>query len=157
MYASTENADIVSAVLFPGSFDPFTSGHEAIVRRALALFPKVYVAVGVNSDKHYMFSVEERLQRIRDCFPRDARVEVLSYSGMTTDLCHCLGVRVILRGIRNADDLEYEKRVAAVNSTLDPCIETILLVSDLRHQDISSTLERERLLHNAAAASNANR
>lgn len=137
----------MQAVLFPGSFDPFTTGHEAIVRRALAIFSKVYVAVGVNSDKQYMFSTEERLQRIRDCFPGDPRVEAVSYSGMTVDLCHQLEVKVIIRGIRNAEDLEYEKTVAAVNRALDPAIETLLLVSDPEHQDISSTLIREQLLH----------
>lgn len=137
----------MQALLFPGSFDPFTSGHEAIVRRALAIFPKVYVAVGVNSDKQYMFTTDERLQRIRDCFAGDPRVEAVSYTGMTVDLCHQLGVGIILRGIRNAADLEYEKSVAAVNRALDPSIETLLLVSDPEHQDISSTLERERLLH----------
>lgn len=140
----------MQAVLFPGSFDPFTSGHEAIVRRALAIFPKVYVAVGVNSDKKYMFTAEERLQRIRDCFPNDPRVEAVSYTGMTVDLCHRLGVSIIIRGIRNADDLAYEKTVAAVNHTLDSSIETLLLVSDPEHQDISSTLVREQLLHNSS-------
>lgn len=140
----------MTAVLFPGSFDPFTSGHEAIVRRALAIFHKVYVAVGVNSDKQYMFTTEERLQRIRDCFAGDPRVEAVSFSGMTVDLCHQLRVSVIIRGIRNADDLAYEKTVAAVNHAIDPAIETLLLVSDPEHEDISSTLERERLLHPTA-------
>jgi len=133
--------------VFPGSFDPFTSGHVAIVQRALGLFDKVYVAVGVNTDKHYMFSAEERLARIRACFPDQPRVEALSYSDMTVDLCHRLGVRFILRGIRNVQDFQYEQTVAAVNRTLDPSIETIILLSDTEHQDISSTLERERLAH----------
>ena len=137
----------MTAVLFPGSFDPFTSGHEAVVRRALAVFDKVYVAVGVNSDKQYMFSVEDRLQRIRECFPADPRVEAVSYSGMTVDLCRQLGVKVIIRGIRNADDLEYEKTAVAVNRALDSSVETLLLVSDPEHQDISSTLVREQLRH----------
>ena len=133
--------------LFPGSFDPFTRGHEAIVRRALALFDKIYIAVGVNTDKHYMFTPEQRLDRIRAFFPDDSRVEVVTYSDMTVDLCRRLGVQFILRGIRNAEDFAYEQTVAAVNHTLDPTIDTVILLSDTEHQDISSTLERERLTH----------
>lgn len=133
--------------VFPGSFDPFTKGHEVIVRRALALFDKVYVAVGVNSDKHYMFSTEERLAKIKDCFATESRVEAVAFSGMTIDLCHQLGAQFIVRGIRNPQDLEYEQTVAAVNQHLDPTIDTVILLSDLEHKDISSTLERERLTH----------
>lgn len=133
--------------VFPGSFDPFTSGHEAIVRRALALFDKVYIAIGVNTDKKYMFTPEERLRRVRDFFPDETRIEVLTYSDMTVDLCRRVGAQFILRGIRNAKDFAYEQTVAAVNHSLDPTIETVILLSDTEHQDISSTLERERLAH----------
>ncbi len=133
--------------LFPGSFDPFTAGHEAIVRRALALFDTIYIAVGVNTDKKYMFSIEERLKIIRNFFPDDKRIEPVSYSGMTVDLCHQLNSRFIIRGIRNAADLDYEQTIAAVNQTLDPQIETILLLADNQHRDISSTLIREQLSH----------
>ena len=133
--------------VFPGSFDPFTSGHEAIVRRALALFDKIYIAVGVNTDKQYMFTPEQRLQRIQAFFPDEPRVEALAYSDMTVDLCRRMGAQFILRGIRNEKDFAYEQTVAAVNHTLDPSIDTIILLSDTEHQDISSTLERERLTH----------
>ena len=133
--------------LFPGSFDPFTAGHEAIVRRALALFDTIYIAVGVNTDKKYMFSIEERLKIIRNFFPDDKRIEPVSYSGMTVDFCHQLNIRFIIRGIRNAADLDYEQTIAAVNQTLDPKIETILLLADNQHRDISSTLIREQLSH----------
>ncbi len=133
--------------VFPGSFDPFTSGHESIVRRALALFDKVYIAIGVNTDKQYMFTPKERQQRVLDTFPNEPRIEVLTYSDMTVDLCHRIGAQFILRGIRNAKDFAYEQTVAAVNHTLDPSIDTIILLSDTEHQDISSTLERERLAH----------
>ena len=140
----------MKTALFPGSFDPFTSGHEAIVRRALALFDKVYVAVGVNTDKHYMFSTQERLEQIRTLFAQEPRVEAISFSGMTIDLCHQLGAQFIVRGVRNAQDLEYEQTIAAVNHQLDPSIDTVILLSDTDHQDISSTLERERLAHQNA-------
>ena len=133
--------------LFPGSFDPFTAGHEAILRRVLPLFDKVVVAVGVNSDKHYMFSVEERLSLIRNRMADCPTVEVTSYSGMTVDLCHHLGAKAIIRGIRTANDLEYEQTIAAVNRLQDPSIETLLLLADPEHVNISSTLERERISH----------
>ncbi len=133
--------------LFPGSFDPFTTGHEAILRRVLPLFDKVIVAVGVNSDKHYMFSLEERVALIRERLKDCPSVEVTSYQGMTIDLCHRLGAKVIIRGIRTSKDFEYEQTVAAVNRLQDPSIETLLLLADPEHVNISSTLERERLSH----------
>lgn len=135
--------------LFPGSFDPFTAGHEAILRRILPLFDKVVVAVGVNSEKKYMFSVEERLERIRSMLSDCPTVEVTSYTGMTIDLCHRLGAKVIIRGIRTAKDFEYEQTVAAVNRLQDPSIETLLVMADPDHINISSTLEREKLTHNS--------
>ena len=133
--------------LFPGSFDPFTRGHEAILRRVLPLFDKVVVAVGVNSEKQYMFTVDERVARIRQALADCPTVEVTAYSGMTVDLCHRLGAQVIIRGIRTARDFEYEQTVAAVNRLQDPSIETLLLMADPEHIDISSTLEREKLTH----------
>ena len=133
--------------LFPGSFDPFTTGHEAILRRVLPLFDKVIVAVGVNSDKHYMFSLEERVALIRERLKDCPSVEVTSYQGMTIDLCHRLGAKVIIRGIRTSKDFEYEQTVAAVNRLQDPSIETLLLLANPEHVNISSTLERERLSH----------
>lgn len=138
---------MTKCALYPGSFDPFTAGHEAIVRRGLALFDKIYVAVGVNTDKQYMFPVEERLDRIRKCFDDEPRIEAIEYRGMTVDLCHKLGIQFILRGIRNEKDLEYEQTIAAVNHALDPTIETVLLLADNEHRDISSTLVREQLSH----------
>ena len=134
-------------VLFPGSFDPFTSGHKNIIDRALRIFDRVFVAVGVNSDKHYMYSVDERVAIIHQAMGDDDRVEVVSYSGMTVDLCRRLDIHCIVRGVRNSHDMEYEQTVAAVNRTLAPDIDTILLIADNEYKDISSTLEREKLLH----------
>lgn len=133
--------------VFPGSFDPFTSGHEAIARRGLSLFDVVYIAVGVNTDKQYMFSIDERLSRIRSFFPDEPRIRCLAYQDMTIDLCHRLEAQFILRGVRDAKDFAYEHTIAAVNQSLDPSVETVILLADLAHQNISSTLERERLLH----------
>ena len=133
--------------VFPGSFDPFTQGHEAIVHRALALFDKVYIAIGINTDKQYLFTPEERLQRALAFFPDDPRVEAVTYSDMTVDLCQRLGARFIVRGIRNTKDFTYEQTIATVNHTLNPSIDTVILLADTEHQDISSTIERERLSH----------
>ncbi len=137
----------MATALFPGSFDPFTAGHEAILRRVLPLFDKVVVAVGVNTDKHYMFSVEERLALIRQKLADCPNVAITSYSGMTVDLCHQLGAQVIIRGIRTAADFEYEQTIAAVNRLQDSSIETLLLLADPEHVNISSTLEREKISH----------
>lgn len=133
--------------VFPGSFDPMTSGHEAIVRRALALFDRIVIAVGVNTDKQYMFTTKERMERIRSLFADEERVTTVSYNDMTVDLCKRVGAQFILRGIRNAKDLEYEQTIAAVNRTLNPHIDTILLMADDAQRDISSTLIREQMAH----------
>ena len=137
----------MAIALFPGSFDPFTAGHEAILRRVAPLFDRVVVAVGVNTEKHYMFSVEERLERIRRTVGDIANVEVTSYTGMTIDLCHQVGAQCIIRGIRTAADFKYEQLVASVNRQQDPSVETLLVMADADHINISSTLERERLSH----------
>ncbi len=137
----------MKTALFPGSFDPITKGHEAIVKRALQIFDKVIVAVGVNSEKQYMFSTDERLQKIRSMFAEEPNVEAISYSGMTIDLCHEVGAKFIVRGVRDEKDLAYEQTIAAVNQQLDPAIDTVILLADLAHKNISSTLEREKLTH----------
>ncbi|MBR6843819.1 MAG: pantetheine-phosphate adenylyltransferase [Bacteroidales bacterium] len=137
----------MATALFPGSFDPFTAGHEAVLRRVLPLFDRIVVAVGVNSEKQCMFTPEERVERIRQMLSDCPTVEVTSYSGMTIDLCHKVGAQCIIRGIRTAKDFEYEQLVASVNREQDPSIETLLVMADADHINISSTLERERLTH----------
>lgn len=117
------------------------------MRRIVPLFERVYVAVGNNSAKHCMFSVEERVARIEKAVADCSTVAVVSYDGMTIDLCHQVGAQVIIRGIRTAADFEYEQTIASVNRLQDPSIETLLVVADAEHRDISSTLERERLSH----------
>lgn len=133
--------------LFPGSFDPFTDGHANIVQRALLLFDTVVIAVGMNSDKHYLFPHEERVHQIAIRYATEVRVRVVGYSDMTVDCCTRNDCAVIIRGVRNAQDWEYESMVAAVNQKLDPNIETILLPAAAALRDVSSTLEREKLLH----------
>ena len=144
----------MATALFPGSFDPFTTGHEAVLRRILPLFDRVVVAIGLNSDKMNsdgtpggMMTVEERIERISRMLADCPTVEVTSYTGMTIDLCHRIGAQCIIRGIRTAADFEYEQRMAFVNRKLDPTVETLLVMADNEHINISSTLERERMSH----------
>ena len=137
----------MATALFPGSFDPFTAGHEAVARRIAPLFDRLVVAVGINSEKHCMFSPEERMERIRRMLADLPNVEVASYSGMTIDFCHQVGAKCIIRGIRTSADFDYEQLVATVNRRQDPSIETLLVMADAEHRDISSTLEREKLTH----------
>ena len=137
----------MKTAIFPGSFDPFTSGHKVLVERGLALFDTIVVAVGVNSDKQYMFGCDERVKMIRQVFSEQSRVKVVSYSDMTVDLCRRENAGFILRGVRNTDDMEYEQTVAAVNRKLAPEIDTVILFADLEYKDISSTLEREQIIH----------
>ena len=137
----------MATALFPGSFDPFTAGHEAIARRVAPLFDRLIIAVGDNSDKHCMFTPDERKEIIQRMVGDLTNIEVISYSGMTIDLCHREGAQCIVRGIRTAADFEYEQLIASVNRHQDPSIETLLVMADADHINISSTLERERLLH----------
>lgn len=137
----------MATALFPGSFDPFTAGHEAIARRVAPLFERLIIAVGDNSEKHCMFTADERIEIIRRTVGDLSNVEIIAYSGMTIDLCHREGAKCIIRGIRTAKDFEYEQTIASVNRLQDPSIETLLVMADAEHIDISSTLERERLLH----------
>ena len=133
--------------LFPGSFDPFTVGHEAVVRRLARLFDRIVVAVGVNSDKKYMFTVEQREDRIRVMLKDVENVEVTHYDDMTVECCKRWGASYIVRGVRNVKDMEYEQQVAAVNRTMAPEIETVIIFANADMVDVSSTIEREKMTH----------
>lgn len=131
--------------LFPGSFDPFTRGHEAIVRQALTLFDKVIVAVGENVGKNALLSAQERVELIEKYYANNECVEALSYSTLTGDLAHKVGASAIIRGVRNTIDFEYERTLAQMNKRLFPEIETILLLTPADLADISSSAVRELL------------
>lgn len=137
----------MKTALFPGSFDPFTEGHNHIVMRALNIFDRIVIAIGNNTDKHYMFTQQERLQQITSRYADNPRIQAVTYNGMTVDICREVGANFIIRGVRNIADMEYEQTVAAVNHAANPDIETVILFADLKYKDISSTLERERLAH----------
>ena len=128
--------------LFPGSFDPFTRGHESIVRRALPLFDKFIIAIGVNADKHSYMTMEQRKALIESVFNDDERVQVIAYSNMTVEVAREVGAQFIVRGVRLIQDFENEKHLAEVNRDLTG-IETILLYTLPEYSHISSSIVRE--------------
>lgn len=129
--------------LFPGTFDPITMGHVDVIERAVSMFDKLIVGVGINSTKQPMFSVEQRTQWIADIFKNDSRVEVTGYEGLTVDFCKKVNAHFILRGIRYIADFEYEKAIADMNRMLAPDIETVFLTCSPMYSTISSTLVRD--------------
>lgn len=131
------------ACLFPGSFDPVTNGHMDLIRRAARLFDRVYVGVLHNPDKKGCFTVEERVGLLKACCSDLANVEVVSFAGLTVDLCRELNVHVLLRGVRNFQDLEMEKSLHAVNRMLDERIETVFLPANPGMEDVSSSVVRQ--------------
>ena len=128
--------------LFPGTFDPFTIGHDALVRRALSLVDELYIAIGINTGKHTMLTPEERTERIATLYKAEPRIHVVSYEGLTTDFAQSIGAQFIVRGVRNTIDFEYERNIADVNRMLTG-IETILLISEPEYAAISSSIVRE--------------
>jgi len=133
--------------IFPGSFDPFTIGHENIVRRGLKLFDKIIIGVGYNSEKRYFFSVEKRVNFIAEEFKNEPRIEVAQYCNLTVDFAIEKKAEFILRGIRTTIDFEYEKALAHVNSLLKP-VETVFLLTEPQHSHINSSTVRDILRHN---------
>lgn len=131
--------------LFPGSFDPFTLGHKVVVDQALELFDHIVIAVGVNTEKRSLLSAENRVRLIRDLYQDDHRIEVRTYTELTGAFCRELGIRFILRGLRNNVDFEYERNIAQVNQTLFPEVQTVLLFTPAKYVAISSSVIRELL------------
>jgi pantetheine-phosphate adenylyltransferase len=129
--------------LFPGSFDPFHKGHEDIVNRALELFDEIVVAVGVNANKSYMYSLEKRIKLIEKTFEHTDKVTVTNYVGLTIDFCNSIDAQFILRGIRNPADFEFEKAIAQTNRTLNQKIETVFLITSPEFSHISSSIVRD--------------
>ena len=129
-------------VLFPGSFDPFTKGHADIVRRALALFGEVVIAVGYNEQKAGWMPVEERVAAIKRLYANEPRIKVDSYTGLTVDFAREHGITAIVRGVRTTADFEYETQLADVNRQLTG-IETILLSASPELASLSSSVVRE--------------
>ncbi|MDN3673624.1 pantetheine-phosphate adenylyltransferase [Flavobacterium branchiarum] len=130
--------------IFPGSFDPITLGHEDIIKRGISLFDEVIVAIGVNAEKKYMFSLEERKRFIEETFKDEPKVTVITYEGLTIDLAKKQKAHFILRGLRNPADFEFEKAIAHTNRKLSK-IETVFLLTAASTSYISSSIVRDVL------------
>jgi pantetheine-phosphate adenylyltransferase len=138
--------------VFPGSFDPFTIGHEAIIRRAMSLFDEIIIAVGANALKRNFFSLETRKEMIKRVFEDEPRVRVDQYEGLTVDFCKKNGAGYLLRGLRTAADFEFERAIGQVNKSMAPGIESVFLLTVPEHSFINSTIVRD-IIKNGGDAS----
>lgn len=129
--------------VFPGSFDPFTKGHEALVLKASTLYDKVIIAIGHNTSKQYLFSAQERLEHLKLLFADQPKIEVKLYSGLTVDFCKENNAKVIIRGLRDVKDFEYEKSIAWMNAELENEIETVFLLTQPQYLAYNSIIVRE--------------
>lgn len=133
--------------VFPGSFDPVTLGHVSVIKRALPLFDKIIVAIGVNSLKKGMFPLEKRMQWIKDIFKDEVKVQVESYSGLTVEYCKSKGANFILRGLRTAADFEFERGIGQINRKLSDNIETVFMLTEAQYTPLSSSIVRDVIQH----------
>jgi pantetheine-phosphate adenylyltransferase len=129
--------------VFPGSFDPFTIGHEAIIRRAISLFDEIIIAVGANALKKNFYSLATRKEMITRVFENEPRVRVDHYEGLTVDYCKKNGAGYLLRGLRTAADFEFERAIGQVNNSMAPGIESVFLLTAPEHSFINSTIVRD--------------
>lgn len=138
--------------LFPGTFDPVTLGHTDIIDRALPLFDELVIGIGINSSKVPMFTVEQRVEWIREIYKHEPRIKVASYEGLTVNFCKEIKAQFILRGIRYVSDFEYEKAIADINRKLEHEVETIFLTCSPEFSTIASTLVRDVIRYKGDAA-----
>lgn len=128
--------------LFPGSFDPFTRGHESIIAKSLPLFDEIIIGVGFNSTKQPFFSIESRFEQIRSIYAHEPKIQVQTYSSLTVDFCQEVNATFLLRGLRDTRDFEYEKAIAQMNQQLAG-IQTVFFMTDGNVAAISATIVRE--------------
>ena len=133
--------------IFPGSFDPITVGHYDIISRGAELFDELVIAIGVNADKKYMFTLEERLAFIGEAFKDNPKISIVTYKGLTVDFCKKIDAQFILRGLRNPADFEFEKAIAHTNKVLTG-IDTIFLLTAASTSFISSSIVRDVIRNN---------
>ena len=133
--------------VFPGSFDPITLGHEDVITRAIPLFDEIIIAIGINSNKKYMFSIEQRKKFIEECFQEYDNVKVIAYKGLTVDFCKTHAIDYIITGLRNPADFEFEKAIAQTNHKLTE-IDTVFFLTTAKNSYISSSIVREVIVNN---------
>lgn len=136
--------------MFPGTFDPMTKGHMDVINKGLLLFDELIIAIGVNSKKSHLFSVEKRISWIEKEFSGNDRLKVIAYDGMTVSFCQKMKAQYLLRGLRSSMDFEYEKSIASANKELAPEITTIFVLSEPSNSNISSTIVREIIVSGGA-------
>lgn len=132
-----------SIAVFPGSFDPITIGHVDLVKRAMPIFDEIIVAVGVNTNKKYLFSLEQRIQWLEEVFSSMPNIKVDNFENLTADYCQKIGANFLVRGLRQASDFDYEKTISQLNFFLGEGLETVFLISKPELSHISSTIVRE--------------
>jgi pantetheine-phosphate adenylyltransferase len=128
--------------LFPGSFDPFTKGHEAVVKKSLQLFDEVIIGIGVNSTKKYMFSLEKRIAHIESLFADEPKVSIGQFQTLTVNYCQEIGAGFIIRGLRDSKDFQYEKSIAHMNFDISG-VDTVFFLTEQRYSAINSSIIRE--------------
>ena len=133
---------MMKKAVFPGSFDPITLGHVDLIYKGLEIFDEIIIAIGVNADKKQLFSLEDKIQQIKNTFINEPRIKVVSYKGLTIDFCKSVNSKYILRGLRNSYDFNYEQSIAQTNSSLS-LIESVFLISSPQLAHISSTIVRD--------------
>lgn len=138
---------MIRKAVFPGSFDPITIGHHSIVMRALPLFDEIVMAIGENTNKKYLFTLEQRIEHLKQAFGHISKISIVSYSGLTVDFCKKINANYILRGLRNTTDFEYERAIAQINKSMAPEIETVFLVTEPQYGAINSTIVRDIIIH----------
>ncbi len=138
--------------IFPGSFDPFTIGHESIVQRALPMFDKIVIMIGYNANKQSFFPIGKRLKWIDQVFQDEDKIEAQIYDGLTVDFCKEVNARYILRGIRTSSDFEYERAIAQVNKKMHPEIESVFLLTLPEHTPVMATIVRDIISHGGDAS-----
>ncbi len=143
---------MIRKAVFPGSFDPYTIGHHDIVSRSLAMFDEVVIAVGINSTKKYLNTLEERLDNIKSIYKEEPKVIVDTYQELTISYCKKIGANFVLRGLRNSVDFNYERNIALMNLDLDASIETIFLISSPEYSHINSSVVKEIILNGGDAS-----
>jgi pantetheine-phosphate adenylyltransferase len=131
------------SALFPGSFDPFTKGHENLVEKAYSLFDEIIIGIGINSTKTSYYTLESRVKHIQSLFQDKEKIKVLPYQKLSVEFCQEIGANYILRGLRDVKDFEYERSIALMNHEINSSIETIFLITDPIYNHINSSIIRE--------------
>ena len=129
--------------VFPGTFDPYTKGHESVIQKVLPLFDKIIIGIGINSEKSGFFPLEDRIDWIKKVYKNEPKIEVVTYNSLTVDFCREYKAKYIIRGLRSNIDFDYEQQIAQINKKLDAKIETLFILTDPEYAAVSSSFVRE--------------